>query len=762
MKAFISHSSKQASFAVELVDLFGRDRCIIDQFDFEPALKTADEINRMIDQAVMFVLLISKEALGSPWVKLEIQKAKSNLESGSLQYFLPYIIDDSVKLEDVPDWMTREECFNIKRMLSPKMLAKDLAEKRRRLIWRENSKIRIRETAFVGRNEEIDAFQNLIYSETSGRLRAIIVSGRAGVGKDYFSQHCLEQLGFLKEYEPYRISMTAKDSVELFILNLNSICRKYSDLELKEILSKSVEEKSVAAVKLLNILNDRNEVVFIEDDMACVCPNRHLADWLSDITSNSELASRLCLFLQSKISPITYLQVTNPEIGHLQLYPLKKEDRKKLFYLYARTYGLDEINKDNADFFINKLTYSPGQLLLAVDSINRMGWIKAKQDIQQIVDLGDRSVRPIFEHFNDEDKRGLLILLSRFEFVSFDILKEIYEDLYGTIEEAIGEMMVYGIVDVFGPNQEYVRLDHYISDYIKRNRLDLPKDLEMVVEEVMTKKMSESLDITEDVSAYLYNVRQSILSGKSKKEDYLIPSVVVKAIIDLYNNSDWDGVIKVCDKVLRDNHNYYPDMEREITYWLCLALCRKKNEKRFFENVDKIKGADNLFLRGFFFRNQSHYPEAEQCYRRALRNDPKMQRAKRELVKVLLAQGNYNDALEHARDNYEADRDNTYHICAFFRCLIRSHPIGREEDELLRRLINEVRASYSEKKESLAAAMAFEYEAYISHAKPEVLLNKLKEIEKQFPGSHDVKRVAEEYRYKQGLGKRIVGAIEDE
>ena len=752
MKAFISHSHHQSSFAVELVELLGRDNCILDKYDFEPALKTLEEVYRGIDQSSIFVLLLSKEALyDSKWVQIEIEHARHNYNVKQLDLFLPYIIDEIIGIEDIPDWMSRDECFNLRRMQSPKMLAKDIEEKKRRLVWRNKPMIKARETAFVGRNEDIDAFQNIIYSEAAKKIRGLIVSGRAGVGKDFFTRHCLLQVGKQPEYEPYRISLTSKDSIELFIVELNTICRKYNDSETKAILSGSIKDKADAAVALLNDLYDRGEVIFIEDDMSCVNPSRHLSEWLTDITTHPSLASHLGLFVLSRVSPITYLRVSNPEVAHIQLYPLDAQDRRKLFYKYAQSYGLDEISKEDVDFFINKLVYSPNQLLFAVDAIKNNGLKRAKQDVQALVSLGDQTVRPVLERFKEGEGRNCLVILARFEFVSFDLLKELFADTYDEVEAAIGDMLVYGIVDVFGPGQEYIRLDHYISDYITRNKLSLPSDLELLLSDVLENRLVKSSEITEDVSLYLYNVRQSILKGKGNANDFLIPSVAVKAIIDLYNKSDWHGVIRVCDKVLVDQHNYYPDVAREIIYWQCLAFCRTKNEKRFFENVDKIDGADNAFLRGFFFRNKQLFYDAEKKYREALSREPKMQRAKRELVSVLLAQRKYPEALDLSRENYESNKDNTYHICAYFRCLIQKHPLTRDDIEILDQLIVEVEESYSQKKESLVAAMRLEYEWLVRHAGPDAMLKRITEFEKRFPESFDVKRVAEEYRYKQSL-----------
>lgn len=77
IKVFISHSSQQKDFVKELVGLIGRDYCIVDCYDFEPAYKTIDEICEKITQSTAFVLLISKDSLSSPWVTQEVSIAQT-------------------------------------------------------------------------------------------------------------------------------------------------------------------------------------------------------------------------------------------------------------------------------------------------------------------------------------------------------------------------------------------------------------------------------------------------------------------------------------------------------------------------------------------------------------------------------------------------------------------------------------------------------------------------------------------------------------
>lgn len=251
--------------------------------------------------------------------------------------------------------------------------------------------------------------------------------------------------------------------------------------------------------------------------------------------------------------------------------------------------------------------------------------------------------------------------------------------------EKMDELINSGIVSIFGPQEQFFRLDHYLSDYVKRCRLKLPVDLDLLLNEVLEEKVSSS-NITEEVSVYLYDKKNQILSGRGKPEDFLIPSVVVTSVMEIYNNQNYRQVITLCDMVLNDVHNYFPDQERELRYWLCLALARTTNKQRFYEEVKHFKDTDYYFLRGFFHRNAMEYSQAEKCFNKVLDKSPNLQRAKREMVTVLLAQKKYAKAFELAKKNYENSPENSYQIYGYFRCLVRKVNLNKEDITVLKNL----------------------------------------------------------------------------
>lgn len=751
IKAFISHSSEQKQFVLDLVETLGRDYCIVDCYNFSSAYQTINEIYDKIDKSTVFVLLLSKASLSSKWVKEEIRYVREKLEPGCLERFWPFIIDENLSIEECPEWMRKDKCFNLKKFKSYKILAHDIEQKFRRIIWSKNPKRKQLETLMVGRNKDIDNFENIYQSARGMNLRALVISGRDGVGKDMFISKCLDKIGgYDAESTPFCINLGNKEGVENFIIQLNLITRTYDEMQLMTVLGGSTSEKTSFAANLVNELLNTNSVLSINDDLSCVLPNRKLADWLINLVEESDMVNKLGLFIKSHKILDSFSETEHPFFGHINLNPLDSKDRLKLFYSLLRIYNLTDISEEDAKWFVGKLLLSPSQLVKAVEALSCKPLALVKKDINTLISWGDTQINPMVDHFfQDDESKHLLIILSKLDFVSYEILENIFKERIIEVMEKMNEMIDFGIVSVFGPQEQFFRLDHYLSDYIKRCHIKLPCDLDNLLNEVLEKKIASS-NITEDVSIYLYDKKKQILSGKGKPEDFLIPSVVVTSVMEIYNNQDYNQVIKLCDLVLNDVHNYFPDQERELRYWLCLALARTTNE-RFFEEVKHFRGTDYYFLRGFYHRNAMEYPQAEKYFNEALEKSPNLQRAKREKVTVLLAQKKYEQALGLAKENYENNPENSYQIHGYFRCLVRKTPLIKEDVDMLKHLMAAMRKNLSDKQEELYTAMDIEFRYFVSHDSPSDMVTLINRALSIFPNSINVKRAAQPFKLRQAI-----------
>ena len=130
------------------------------EYDFEPAKKSKDEIFRYIRQSDIFVLLISKESLSSEWVKIEVAKARQRMLDGKIEFY-PYIIDPDVNFTTsvIPEWITKEECLNLKTFLNVKLLHREINAKQKQLLYKKRPDIQFKDELFVGRNNEIEQLE---------------------------------------------------------------------------------------------------------------------------------------------------------------------------------------------------------------------------------------------------------------------------------------------------------------------------------------------------------------------------------------------------------------------------------------------------------------------------------------------------------------------------------------------------------------------------------------------------------------------------
>ena len=219
--AFISHRSTHKDFVRKIVDTVKRDNCIVDEFDFYPATKTVNEIVRNLNFAPIFVLLISKDALESDWIKLEMSKARQLYDTGVIREFMPFIIEEGVKLEELPSWMTRDWSLNIKTITSPKIIGQFIIETQRKIRCVGNNAYGNWINTFIGRSNELDEFQRAMYDSVYMPHRSLIVSGKPGSGRTRFIQKCIQDSSGLSFIPIFSYKTSAKGrSSKLNILKL--------------------------------------------------------------------------------------------------------------------------------------------------------------------------------------------------------------------------------------------------------------------------------------------------------------------------------------------------------------------------------------------------------------------------------------------------------------------------------------------------------------------------------------------------------------
>lgn len=714
-KLFISHSSTQKPFVEELIDYIGHDYAVVDKYTFESGEDLWEEIQKAIDECDFFVYLISKEALDSAWVNREIGYVRDKIDEDSI-IFCPVIIDDTVNINHsgIKSWIKKS--FLVDSIVHPHTLARLLKKEIRRSVWEKFPDLKAQSHLFLGREEEMHALTENFFSNYGVSKLALIVSGLPHIGRKRLLREFIASKiiigGDASDFIDVR--MTDKDSIQEFAIQLNDIVEEYS---YNELLDRMVEKDGALSttVHLLNRLHEIKEFVIINDDKCIVRGDGILTDWFVDIINHRSLKTHLHLNVASRFTPRPNLCDVFPSVFTFQLHPLKPNDMRTLFNVYAAKKGI-EVSSRDIDYFIERFAGYPEQVMFTVDTLNRSNMALAKKAAQNIVSKFDNNYHSIIVELKTNERDfQVLVLLSYFEFISYDYLCYICgEDITDVLER----FHYYSLTESFGIGKQYICLNSAVVDYIKRTKFQLSPKFKKKLREMTSEALANMDDNISDISYRLYAVKELLREGTKVDERYLIPSFVLKVITEEYYNKHDDTVISLADRILKGYHTKaYEDVVRSITYWLCCALCRQKN-KRFFEEVRYFENSpySYYFLNGFYYRHIGDYQKAKLNYQEALTHtreydeDSYASKAEHEMVIVCMRLGDYSEALSLAKHSYEKNPSNSYHIEAYFRCFVRSaHP----DAETIKTLMSQMNKSFDSNRAIIYETMLAEYNYYI-------------------------------------------------
>lgn len=747
MKAFISHRSTDKELARKIVEIARRDNCVLDEFDFYPGQKTMDEIVRNLEHAPIFVLLISRAAIESEWVKSEMAKAKSLYNERKIKDLLPFIIEDDLEIEDVPAWISRDWAINVKKISSPRIIAQFVIEAQRRQRCEVNPRYGQIINSFIGRRDELDEFQRLIFDSVDMPHRALVVSGKPGSGRTRFIQKCIqdnEHLQFVPE--GFRIKLPQKTYLDHFLLQLHDGLG-YSAASYQDIMKLDYGRQVATAVTYINEIINAHSFLLIEDEMAFVQYDGTLPQWVKDILAHPALIDSLKIYVSSRVRPRVYELRQFPQLIHINLQGFNGDERRRIFINFCRYHGVNMPDRD-VDYFVDHLQSSPQQLETAVKYIKEHNVVYARKHIDELKAIGDELFSRVFSVYKGNDMALTLArVLAEIDMMSFEQLEQLYEEDFDKVRDLVFEFESLSILDFYGPGGYNISLDGGVADYMRRSReLDVVMKnrlQEVVYDKIDTIGNSEGADELSELSVYLYSLRKQLLSGTGIA--YIMPSLVISTIIRLYDQGEYEDVKKICLHALEQSASYPKEPLQELYYRLCQVLARLKDEM-FFKYVKFIEDrASQDFLYGFYYRYQEDYTRAEEYLKKALEGNSNMQVARRELVNVYLNQPDFGKALPWAKENYENKKSNTYHIEAYFRCLVSKFPWSADDERILKQLLHEMQNNYSKKKDEMLAAMQLEYDIKSRSYTRKEIDKKIKAALAIYPHSPQLHRIIGEY-----------------
>lgn len=724
-KVFLSHSSKDKDLVEYIAKELGFSNVVLDTISFESGKKTIEEIYRTMNDSDIFVLFLSNEALSSEWVEKEILYADGLIRNEKLSTFLPIMIDGNIDHKDkrIPLWLKKE--YSLRHLSNERIIVNKIKNAIREINFKLNPINQIIDSTVVGQNELIAKEEKKFYNLDNWKPSCIIAYNiREGIGRRTVIKSLLKKVGLIREkYHPIEISIS-KESIESFILKLNSTILN-EEIFQKDLSVIDISEKVKIAVDLVDNYANNQEILFIIDDGSIILPNTKMVDWFKDVISNERFKNRLVICLISNYRPNALeLKKLNKTID-FRVEELSKSDTQSLFLKYLEIYNVVGIETDDKKFIIDKLNGIPAQIIYAANLINSIGIIETKKSIQEIIKYTDYSSSLLIDIIKkDELAYQLLLLISESPdvFTWSLIHKVFYEYDDESLNTAIQKLYDLSVFSFLYGGYEHLKLSNSLADFINRSRLNLEDKYRNILSEIIKSDLKENdLDklYKNDYSEFLLTLQNMISDGQKVNKRYFMPSIVLKSIIKEYDRGKNDKVVALCIKLLDDSlsiNNYDYQMIWELNYKLCQSLAKLCRSDEFFDRVRFFKENETeyQFLLGFYYRHSGNKPKALEAYNNVIKANPKHNRAKLEIVNIYLSQEKYIDAISDAESIYERNKNNIYNIHSYYISLIRSGK-GKKKIDKVNELMDGAKKFISIKGNDMYKCMLGEYEFYINN-----------------------------------------------
>lgn len=734
MRIFISHSSKDKTMYCDMVvqklkEKIGANSIVYDSMTFEAGEKSIDEINRTLAITDLYVILLSTNAVESNWVKYELKEANKKLSRRSLTRVYPVIIDSSLLYSDkrIPKWLKE---YNLKYIARPAKCAKLIIEQAKSVNYIRHPDFQNQNDIFVGRNSLINDFETRIDDLSQQPLNTFIVSGLPNIGrKSLIRQCCIKGTIISSNYEFPIISLSYQESIEDFIIKLHDLGFTVLGDSI-DFTHMTLAEKNACAVSLSQSISKLSEIILIKDDGCIIDYRGNMAEWFKEIISNSALQDKLVFAIVTRYKT-NYETIRNiPSATYMNVPELTQQERRGLLRRLADVEKL-ELNRTELDSVCKHLTGYPTQVQYAVNIIKNEGYPYLSKRYKLLSEFNEQEVSSILERHKDNPKvLQILALISKYDAISRTMLYDIlnttagYVDCYNTLYQE-------SFFELEGVNREYVRLNEVVRNYIARSGAKALPAHQIKANELFEQMFSDNSSSWYDTNDFLLAIRENVTQGKNVPREYIIPSVYLKSMTDLYSDMKYENVVNLANLALQNSDNTDHRILYEIRYQLCSALAKLKC-KDFLTEVQKLDNDDDRrFLTAFYYRQIGKNNFALNTLNELLKKRPEMSKAKREKVLVLKNLQQFEDATDLAKENYYWYSDNPYHIQAYFDCLINTYH-DNPDDVTLWDLLEKLGRIKSEKAQSMYSRCNALYLAYAEH-NYEAAINEINKAGTEFP-----------------------------
>lgn len=684
MKAFLSHSSKDKGYVMEVASLLRPGSFELDCDTFDQGLLNTQAFERALLRVDIFVLFLSQDALNSGYVRFETLLANELFARGSIERILIVCLDDA----------SFEKASDSLRYHNMVRKAGNSASTARLVVSVGLTALRRSQTyshPFLNREAEIKELQDQIFDHSRPPLKAIFISGNQGAGR-----HTLSRKIYSDQYshvvQPFlEIEVGQYDGLDEIHRKLIAKIRPSTKpREISTIAAAfsiaNANEKARQISELINGVLPSREAIIINDTGGMITDDGKFHNYVDDILDGLE-------------------SNPHPPLIIISLRMIRwKNRRSQKDVAYC---GVTSLSHDVSRRLVMALTKSV-EITASIEQIDRlteMGDNHCYNYYRMIDDIKNRSLSVFLSTANEfvdwKHKRSsdylkrlvfsadakmivaTLNLIPQADFETLSQATEIEDEALGqSLDKLISDHIVEFAADLY-------RIAPAVRLAVERDReFALPDDFRnralVVISERLAVRLEEGTAALQLLDAAILAQIETASTLTAFAQALVLPSHYVWLAQRSYDRQNFPESMRLARVALESKQRLSRNGVIAACRFLCLGAARTGDESSFDEGIKTLKqtsddkwARSNLeFLRGFNERLKGNLPLADNHYREALRYSEDNFSAARELAAVCAARNDLEDAEKFSRVAQRNAPDNPFVLDVLISVLIRKY--GRQ------------------------------------------------------------------------------------
>ncbi len=658
-KAFLAHSSKDKAIVRAVAGELGRHDSLYDEESFETGIEFGEAIKKGLNDALVFVFFASQNSLKnvSEWIVVEQEQAQARLDSGQIRRALVFIIDDSIKPGDLPDWMQRAKADHQK---SPNIIARDIRRHISELVAQDQQPV------FLGRGQALDAAQKLILPVGAER-RSFLLYGIQGIGKRSLCRKIGESLFTLPTLCELRIAEgddLADIAIKLADATSEIVTRAELDRFTREVRAATETQLLSSVRESFRRLIDGRQLPLFFDAGGLLDNDGHISTAVSQAGTIVTKANRLYLALVTSRRPNEADPATN-ELPAFRVDALAEDDIKQLLGVLADRSGIT-LKADALGKVAHAVRGYPPAAYYAIELIARDGLTLFLESDSELIAFRTGIFLRALERdvLMTTHRKSILRALAEYESLPLDSIKELTH-LKGA---ALWEEMRYLLDCAFVVPQrdDTYRIADPLVDSVARLFRDDRLDHQAILRGLQ-RYIADRADATPlDVQRSLWQAATSSGDSSARQTAYYLASDVIKLLKQSFHRKQFEKAIELGKEAVEMR----PDSVQARSYFIRALIQRELYDEALAEmEMLKVRRQfrEYYYLLGYLEQRRERFPESIAAFGESIRHGRNDSTIHREIAESFLYTEDYSSAAHHASLAQKREPDNKFIVDLFIR-----------------------------------------------------------------------------------------------